>query len=602
MRITLRVLLPAVLACALCAVVASPAFAFTGANWLPSTYPIIPPTPSPTATAPNGELVTALLAGSSVHSVDGWNQVYCTGTPYQIGFQNGFYGAVSLDQNIWFSANSPSNLTWSGTPYKSTPTKASAAISNECISGVAQWPLIPVEYQQELQGIADGEAAWFAAEGLTDPDNLWDVVAANAAYEYNADSNYNDSLFYTTGGSITAVSVANPTVITTKAPNGLVSGMSVTIKSTSTTPTTVGTFTVTVIDSTHFSIPVNVTAVTTGTGTFTTSSSPPVPVYTGNDFGGGPLAGTNGPLKLQALPPVSKAVQAGEKNVTHESHHKGFQGHCSAFIATGPDWTTDGLPVIAHDTWSSWSGNFNYNFMYYIHPKYGYDYCYKAPGGNIWSGLDYYSNSSGLIMIETSVIDAADNPSGIPLFARAAEVAQYCSTCAQAEFDVDVTNPYTAADTSWQGGDGSGGAYMGFQAGTARSNGAYCNEWLIGDSTGTVASLILGALAYDYNSTTDGMFGSCNYGWGPYTNYENSKKTPTANGSGTVAASSSPGNWISNRWHRWLEIQAAYRGKGAIDPEVAMMFQGDIFDTINGNAHGNGDDGGSPADPYGLRG
>lgn len=68
-------------------------------------------------------------------------------------------------------------------------------------------------------------------------------------------------------GSITAVSVANPTHITS-ASHGLATGQSITIAGTNTNATTVGTFVVTVLDADHFTIPVNVIAVTTGTGTW----------------------------------------------------------------------------------------------------------------------------------------------------------------------------------------------------------------------------------------------------------------------------------------------------------------------------------------------
>lgn len=69
-----------------------------------------------------------------------------------------------------------------------------------------------------------------------------------------------------TGTSITAVSVANPTQITSAA-HGLTTGDSVDITGTDTTPTTIGTFTAAVVDVDNFTIPVNVTAVTDGTGT-----------------------------------------------------------------------------------------------------------------------------------------------------------------------------------------------------------------------------------------------------------------------------------------------------------------------------------------------
>lgn len=68
-------------------------------------------------------------------------------------------------------------------------------------------------------------------------------------------------------GNITAISVANPTHVTS-ASHGMVSGQSVTIAGTNTSATTVGTFVVTVLDGDHFTIPVNVASVTTGTGTW----------------------------------------------------------------------------------------------------------------------------------------------------------------------------------------------------------------------------------------------------------------------------------------------------------------------------------------------
>lgn len=72
-----------------------------------------------------------------------------------------------------------------------------------------------------------------------------------------------------TAVNISAVSVANPTVITTSAAHGLTTGDLVNIAATNTTPSTVGSFNVTVLTTTTFTIPVNVTVVTLGTGTVT---------------------------------------------------------------------------------------------------------------------------------------------------------------------------------------------------------------------------------------------------------------------------------------------------------------------------------------------
>ena len=106
---------------------------------------------------------------------------------------------------------------------------------------------------------------------------------------------------------------------------------------------------------------------------------------------------------------------------------------------------------------------------------------------------------------------------------------------------------------------------MGYQAGSYQSNGNYCNEWLIGDSTGKIASLILGTLAYDLNETTDGMYGSCNYSWGPHVLYESSHSSTAPNGTPNDPGKLGTAGTPPARWNRWLQIEAAFRGKGAID-------------------------------------
>ena len=472
-----------VMACALGAVFASSALAFTGSTYAPYQYPVVPPkVPAKDA---------SLMAGSTIKAQDGWEQVYLTGDAYQRGFQDGYLTAQSADYYIQMYVFGTSGMTFlGGMDGTVAPVKSAGVIADECIAGYTIWPLIPVEYQQELEGIADGMNAWYAAQGLICPDNLWDVVCSNAWSELGS-----------------------------------------------------------------------------GAYTYTGSETTPPPI---------PASPAHGP---KMLPKVSAAVAAAERSAVitpKRSHHR-----CSSFVATGKDWTTDGKPVIGHDTWSSWSSNFEYNFMVYVHPTdahghpIGYDYAYDTVGGNIWSGNDFYENSAGLLLSETSVTDRAFNPNGVPIFVRACETIEYAATCDQAAFGTTVKNAYTLQDTAAQGG-----TTMGFQAGTKQSNGAYCNEWLIGDSTGRIASLQLGTLAYDYYTTKDGMYGSCNYTWGPNVLYENSQGVPTPNGSGTVA----PGK-PSARWNRWLQIEAQYQGKGAIDAAVALQIQSDDFDTTIGLAH-----------------
>ena len=624
MSVFRRVLLTMVLAGALCAAFVGTASAakggggsWTGTNWLNPQYPVVAPTPLSGQKSANGDLVSALLAGSSIHAQDGWEQVDCWGTPYQIGFQNGYYTAQDADYYNWLNCNyESSDLTWSGTPYKSTPIKNVYAQENEIEAGVALWPLIPEEYQQELQGVADGMAAWFTAQGLVCPDDLWDVVADNTW----ADEDYDASL--TEGGNIAGVSIGNPTVITTAWPNGLTTGQTVTIAGTSTSAKTTGSHTVTVIDSTHFSIPVKVTSVTKGTGTFTTATEPAIPASPTNQVaasgpGYGPLLQLPQIGSMRSLAsalPLVRVVSAVRDSPRVRNHNvkvddvpfprsvsalrrirRNFQltmarrrkHACSGFIASGSDWTTNGGPVMGQDTWGGWGTACEINYMFYVHPLNGRDYCYDSAGGEIWSGLDWWENNSGLLLAETTTDDtvAVSNPSGVPLVARTLGAVQYATTCNQAEFNVDVSNAYTAADSTWQGGDGSGGCKMGLQAGSSLNSGGELNQYLVGDSTGTIASLELGCMAYDLNTTSDGMLGSCDLTWGPNVLYEISKGVPTPNGSGTsdVDAVYWQVDWA--RWYRWLQLEAQYRGKSLIDPVMGMQFQGDAFDNVTGMAN-----------------
>ena len=59
--------------------------------------------------------------------------------------------------------------------------------------------------------------------------------------------------------SISSISAANPSVITTSSPHGLLSGQSITISGSNSTPLVNNSYVVTVLSPTTFSIPVNVT-------------------------------------------------------------------------------------------------------------------------------------------------------------------------------------------------------------------------------------------------------------------------------------------------------------------------------------------------------
>jgi hypothetical protein len=79
--------------------------------------------------------------------------------------------------------------------------------------------------------------------------------------------------------TLNAATVANPSVITTTAAHGFATGQSVTISGSSgTTPSLDGTYTITVINSTTFSIPLNVTVSSSPTGTILNTTQPALTV------------------------------------------------------------------------------------------------------------------------------------------------------------------------------------------------------------------------------------------------------------------------------------------------------------------------------------
>jgi hypothetical protein len=129
---------------------------------------------------------------------------------------------------------------------------------------------------------------------------------------------------------------------------------------------------------------------------------------------------------------------------------------------------------------------------------------------------------------------------------RAREAAQYDATVAQ------------AVDTLVQ-----------------HNNGAYSNEWLIGDKTGEIASLQLGNKAHDLNETHNGFYGSSNFDWGPKTRAEE-----IAGQSADGPDPYDPAVVDYARYLRWGQLKDRYYGK--VDAKVGMTMESDTFDTYLG--------------------
>jgi hypothetical protein len=222
-------------------------------------------------------------------------------------------------------------------------------------------------------------------------------------------------------------------------------------------------------------------------------------------------------------------------------------GHCSAIAATG-SWTKDGKIVIAHSNWSPYVIGQRWNIILDIVPEKGNRIVMDALPGYIHSGDDFYINSAGLIVTETTITQFIGfDTTGVAEFVRARKAIQY-------SYSID----------DWV-------ATM-----EERNNGGYANDWLIGDNkTGEIARLELGLKNHPLERNKDGYYVGANF---PV----NDKLIKEETTFDTSLLNTSP----NARKLRWKELMKDYKGK--IDVNVAMKFMGDHFDTWRKKGHESG--------------
>ncbi len=137
--------------------------------------------------------------------------------------------------------------------------------------------------------------------------------------------------------------------------------------------------------------------------------------------------------------------------------------HCSAFAATGPA-TRDGRIVVGHITMSDIDYVRHYNVWLDVQSDKGHRVVMQTYPGGIYSGLDYYINSGGLIVTETTIRQTKFNPAGKSLASRTRQAVQYAGSIDRA---IEIL------------GDSS--------------NGLYTNQWLLADiKTNEIAMFELG--------------------------------------------------------------------------------------------------------------
>jgi hypothetical protein len=221
-------------------------------------------------------------------------------------------------------------------------------------------------------------------------------------------------------------------------------------------------------------------------------------------------------------------------------------GYCSAFIATG-SWTEGGQVVAGHNNWVDYIIGSRWNVIADIVPAKGHRILMDGMPGGIHSGDDFVVNGAGLVYTETTMgTFKGFREAGTPEFMRARRAAQYAES-------IDDFVRIMSED----------------------NNGAYANDWLIGDTkTGEIAKYELGLVNQRLWRTKDGYFVGSNFPSDEKVIAEETTFDPKDKTQSVLV-----------RKARWEQLMTDY--KGYIDVEDGKLFEADHVDMATGNENSN---------------
>ena len=221
-------------------------------------------------------------------------------------------------------------------------------------------------------------------------------------------------------------------------------------------------------------------------------------------------------------------------------------GYCSAFIATG-SYTEGGGIVVGHNNWVDYIIGARWNVIADIVPAAGRRILMDCMPGAIHSGDDFVMNGAGIVVTETTMgTFKGFREEGTPEFARARKAAQYAAS-------IDDFVGLMSAD----------------------NNGAYANDWLVGDTkTGEIAKFELGLKNQRLWRTMDGYFIGSNFPGDETVIAEETTFKPADKGQSVLV-----------RKARWEQLMEEY--KGYIDVEDGKLFEADHVDLATGKTGTN---------------
>jgi hypothetical protein len=212
---------------------------------------------------------------------------------------------------------------------------------------------------------------------------------------------------------------------------------------------------------------------------------------------------------------------------------------CSSFLANGPA-TADGKIVFGQlFMWSGYTG-VHWDVICDVVPEKGHRLVYETFPGGIHSGADFYINSAGIMIGETTVAQTPFDPDGEPQSSRIRKAAQYAGSID------DVVRILTT-----------------------RNNGLYTNDWLIGDTRANeIGILLLGTKKHKLWRSGKGEFpgGTTGFYWSV-----NNAKDSDVRKEYVPDPSNAPFDLVFSPWNRDLAFVNFYRkAKGSIDATSAV--------------------------------
>lgn len=199
-------------------------------------------------------------------------------------------------------------------------------------------------------------------------------------------------------------------------------------------------------------------------------------------------------IEVYGAAAAAAGVGAGAPSATREGGggastfaSRGQQERCTAFMAVGKEWTTDGGIVVAHNNFSNFVDGQLAKYVVDIRPTRGHRMHMIGFPGWIWSGTDFFVTSAGIIGTETTIGGFTAYENNTPIACRIRNAMQYGASL----------DDYERMLLDGNSGD-------------------YANTWLFGDvNKNEIMRLELGLRFHSTERTTNGCFISFNAAYDP---------------------------------------------------------------------------------------